>query len=175
MITSKSGIDFIKSEEAFRPKMYLDKTGNPTIGYGTLIDKPEEYFLRTATITEEDAIQLLKNDLVRFEKAVNDSIKMPLTQAKFDSLISLAYNIGPDAFKSSTLVKQINAGASNEDIIKEFMKWIFSKGIVLDGLVKRRAKEAALFIGSSKKEVLIFLSILFFLGFSIYKLNNIKK
>ena len=47
----------------------------------------------------------MANDLKKFESAVNNAVKIPLNQNQFDALVSLAYNIGTDAFSKSTLMK----------------------------------------------------------------------
>ena len=55
--------------------------------------------------TAEQAKAYFKHDLAKFEKTVNESVTVPLTQNQFDALVSLTYNIGSGAFKNSTLLK----------------------------------------------------------------------
>lgn len=87
----------------------------------------------------------MHHDLARFERAVSSSVKVPLTQNQFDALVSLTYNIGPGAFKHSTLLKLLNqgdyAGAS-----QQFDVWIKAGGQTVQGLVNRRAVEKAYFL-----------------------------
>jgi lysozyme len=71
---------------------------------------------------------------------VNDNIKVPLKQNEFDALVSLSYNIGPEAFKNSTLVKRINNKEPLENILKEISNW--KKPI---DVITRRAKEIRLY------------------------------
>lgn len=84
--------------------------------------------------------------------AVIRGTDVPLTQNQFDALVSFTYNEGvgeefpePTGFMGSTLRKMVNArrwlAAANE-----FPKWNKQAGIVLGGLVQRRAAERALFL-----------------------------
>ena len=95
--------------------------------------------------TLEQAKSYFAHDLKSFEKTVNDSVKVPLSQNQFDALVSLTYNIGSTAFKNSTLLKKLNAkdftGAADQ-----FLRWNKGGGKVLKGLVRRREAERALFL-----------------------------
>ena len=92
-------------------------------------------------INEEKAEELLNRDLFFVEKFVNGIPKVK-TQGQFDALVSFTYNVGIGKLKSSTLLKKIMHDASTEEIQREFMKWVYSGGKQLDGLVKRRRWEA---------------------------------
>jgi lysozyme len=138
---SLKGIDFLIKEEGFKNKAYKDSKGILTIGVGHKIILPSENYLLNKTLTNSEVQQLLKKDLKRFEKVVNDSIIYPMSQNKFDSLVSLGFNIGESGFRTSSLAKRINSKMSNEEIIKAFLMW--NK---LSELINRRIKEARLFI-----------------------------
>lgn len=92
-------------------------------------------------ITEEKAEELLRRDLFFVERFINGIPKVR-TQGQFDALASFAYNVGVGKLKTSTLLKKIMHDASTEEIQREFMKWVYSGGKRLDGLVKRRRWEA---------------------------------
>jgi lysozyme len=119
---SLKGIDFLIAREGFRNAAYKDSKGLWTIGVGHLI-QPNENYLLTKTLTNNEVLQLLKKDITKYEKAVNDSILFPLSQNKFDALVSLAFNIGVEAFKTSTLSKRINSKLSPEEISSAFLMW----------------------------------------------------
>jgi GH24 family phage-related lysozyme (muramidase) len=95
-------------------------------------------------LTAAQETALLKIETKKFEKVVSDNVKVPLTQNQFDALVSLSYNIGEGAFKSSTALKRINAGdyAGGAEAMKRFNK---SGGGVMQGLVNRRNDEVRLF------------------------------
>ena len=142
MKTNAAGIALIKEFEGKRLTAYPDPAtgGKPwTIGYGaTLGVKPG------MTITEAEAEAFLRRDLVRFEAAVSDSVRVKLTGNQFSACVSLAFNVGSSAFSKSTLVKRINAG-DIDGAAEQFARWNRAAGRVMPGLTQRRAAEAKLF------------------------------
>jgi lysozyme len=144
--TAKAGIDLIKSFEGFRAAPYKCSAGVPTIGYGaTFYPGGKKVTMSDASITEEQAIELLANMLISFEKYVDSYCVDTITQNQFDALVSFAYNLGPANLKSSTLLKKVNANPNDESIRLEFMKWVKAGGKTLTGLVRRREAEANLY------------------------------
>lgn len=142
MKTSANGINLIKQFEGLELEAYQDAVGIWTIGYGhTGPDvKPG------MRITEKEADNLLSKRLAReFEPGVNSAIRGDVNQNEFDALVSLAYNIGVSALKKSTVIKRLNKG----DIMgaaDAILWWNKAGGRVLNGLVRRRAAERALFL-----------------------------
>lgn len=92
-------------------------------------------------ITEEKAEELLKRDIFFVERFINGIPKVR-TQGQFDALVSFTYNVGVGNLKRSTLLKKIMHDAPTAEIQREFMKWVYSGGNKLDGLVRRRRWEA---------------------------------
>ena len=141
MLISQNGIDLIKSFEGFRAKTYVCPAGKKTIGWGHTGSDVFE----GQTITEKEAEEILRKDLIFAETSVIELVDRPLTQNQFDALVSFVFNVGRGNFSKSTLRKLLNSG----DIKKasaEFDKWIYSNGSVLSGLVERRKREKALFL-----------------------------
>ena len=142
MKTSPKGIALIKEFEGLRLKAYLCPGGVWTIGYGhTAGVKPG------MTITEEQAEQFLKEDLIVFEKAVNNQ-NLSINQNQFDALVSLIYNIGIGNFQKSTLLRKARINANDNSIMDEFLRWVYSKGRVLPGLQRRRLSEMKLYFSN---------------------------
>lgn len=108
-----------------------------TIGYGHSAGDVRQGM----RITEGNAEELLKRDLFFVEKFINGIPKVK-TQGQFDALVSFTYNVGVGNLKKSTLLKKIMHDAPTAEIQREFMKWVYSGGKRLDGLVKRRRWEA---------------------------------
>lgn len=108
-----------------------------TIGYGHSAGDVRQGM----RITEKKAEELLRRDLYFVEKFINGIPKVR-TQGQFDALVSFTYNVGVGKLKSSTLLKKIMHDATTAEIQREFMKWVYSGGKKLDGLVKRRRWEA---------------------------------
>ena len=98
------------------------------------------------TITEAQAMSLLKGDLLPCENYVNN-LGVCKTQGQFDALVDFAFNLGTAALGRSTLLKYIRAKKPEQYIRGEFAKWVKSGGKTLAGLVKRRAWEADRYFG----------------------------
>jgi len=149
--TSQRGIDLIKSFEGFSPTKYPDGHGY-SIGHGTFIDKPSEQYLLTATISRSEAEALLRRDVERFERAVNEELS-GISQEQFDALVSLTYNIGVSAFKGSTLLRLAKANPNDPNIREAFMMWKKSRGKILNALIDRRRKEANLYFSNTSSPI----------------------
>ena len=141
--TGNGGIALIKQYEGLRLATYKDAVGIPTIGYGH-VENPIPPG-GTRTITAEDAEQILREDLQRFEHDVNNMLTVEVTQNQFDALVSFAFNLGPANLKSSTLLRKVNSGDFN-GAAEEFPKWNHAGGQVLAGLTARRNAEKNLFL-----------------------------
>jgi lysozyme len=145
MKISQVGIDLISSFEDTKLQAYDDGVGVWTIGIGTTVYPNGVKVKKGDKCTLGQAKEYFTHDLKRFESAVNNLVKVPVSQNQFDALVSLVYNIGTGAFAGSTLLKTLNAkdyaGAADQ-----FLVWNRGGGRVLKGLVRRRAAERALFL-----------------------------
>ena len=145
MVVSLFGIDLICGFEGLRLKAYDDGVGVWTIGFGTTI-YPNGIRVKKGDIcTEAQAKAYMAHDLKKFESAINNAVTVPINQNQFDVLVSLAYNIGTNAFKNSTLVKKLNAG-DYRGAADQFDVWVNAGGKRMQGLVNRRAKEKEVFL-----------------------------
>jgi len=142
---SDSLFTLIEKWEGFRHTAYPDAAKNPTIGIGHKIKIPKEQPLLTATISRAEAIVLLRQDIVVAERAVNDLVVVPISQTKFDALVSLVYNIGRGNSAKSKLLSAINSNVSETIIRQEWLEWRMSGGRVLKGLELRREDELAFY------------------------------
>lgn len=141
MQIGSKGINLIKTFEGFRANAYKCPANVWTIGYGHTVGVK-----KGDTITEEQAIELLKEDLKIYERAVIKGLSgIPVTSNQFDALVSFTYNVGAGAFSKSTLLRKIVQGRIVE-AANEFPKWNKAAGKVLAGLAKRRAAERDLFL-----------------------------
>lgn len=155
-------VDLVKDAEGLRLTAYPDPAsgGAPwTIGYGhTGPDVRPGLVISTARAEE-----LLRADLAAAAAIVDRVVTAPLTDTQRGVLASFAFNVGAgrakrggdpgkDGFvtlktgKPSTLLVTLNAG-DLAGAAAEFAKWTRAAGKVMPGLVKRRAAEAALFLG----------------------------
>ena len=139
MSISPAGIAMIQAHEGLRLTAYRDAGGVWTIGYGSTGG-----VRRGMTITRDQAVLRLYQDLDEAEATINSRVTVPLTQPQFDALTSLVFNIGGGAFRKSTLLQKLNTG-DYAGAAAEFNRWVKAKGRVLGGLVTRRAAERHLF------------------------------
>ena len=139
MRTGRDGVELIRHFEGCRFDAYLCPAGVWTIGYGHTADVKEG-----DTIDQEAAEAFLIEDLESFERDVTRLVEVPLTQQQFDALVSWTFNLGAGNLAESTLLKKVN-NYQYAEVPEQMMRWVRAGGQVLDGLVKRRAAEAALF------------------------------
>ena len=141
MKASQKLIDHIKMAECGgKPilKAIWDKTGKVwMIGYG---HSPGDV-KQGDTITVQQAEELLRKDLERFEAEASKTRGIR-TQGQFDAVVDFCYNCGISNFRGSTLKRYIESSRKTHEIQKEFMKWTRSGGIELGGLYTRRIWEA---------------------------------
>ncbi|ENR2983234.1 MULTISPECIES: lysozyme [Acinetobacter calcoaceticus/baumannii complex] len=144
-ITSNAGLNLIKGFEGKRLNAYDDGVGVWTIGFGTIKYPNGVRVKKGDTCTEQQAETYLKNDLTKFEVAINKLVKVSLTQNQFDALASFTYNLGETNLANSTLLKKLNKG-DYQGAADQFLAWKKAGGKVLPGLVRRREAERALFL-----------------------------
>ena len=123
-----------------------DKDGNPlfTIGIGHQI-QPNEQYLKTARLSEEEALLLFQKDIEKILADMNKNIKVSLNKNQQLALISLRYRIGPSYFNNSTLLKELNKG-NYQKASEEFKNWRISDGQINKGLVARAERERVRFL-----------------------------
>jgi lysozyme len=144
MNTSQAGIDAIKDYEGVRLKAYDDGVGVWTIGVGHT-----KGVHRGDVVTMDQVDEFLRADLEDAEDAVNNNVKVPLTQGQFDSLVSWTFNLGGGALRSSTMLKLLNQ-KKYQEAADQMLLWSKAGGRVLPGLVKRRAAERAMFLSEGR-------------------------
>ena len=136
----------IRKWEGCELKAYKDTGGVWTIGYGhTKTAKPG------MRITEEVAEELLRGDLDWVEDVINSSVQVPINQVQYDVLASFVYNIGGTQFRNSTLLRKLNA-YDYAGVTKEFLRWKYDNGRMIQGLLNRREEEAATWEGAITDE-----------------------
>ncbi|MEM0704456.1 lysozyme [Enterobacter quasihormaechei] len=145
MQTSDKGIDLIKQFEGCKLSAYQDSVGVWTIGYGWTQPVDGKPIRAGMTIKQETAERLLKTGLVSYESDVSRLVKVGLTQGQFDALVSFTYNLGARSLSTSTLLRKLNAG-DYAGAADEFLRWNKAGGKVLNGLIRRREAERALFL-----------------------------
>ena len=133
---SATALVAIVLHEGYKENAYIPVAGDiPTIGFGTT--SGVKLGDRTSP---EKALQVALRDIQKFEGALKQCVKVPLSQGEYDVYISLSYNIGSSSFCRSTLVKKLNQ-QDYQGACQEILRWDQFKGKRLPGLTKRRQEE----------------------------------
>lgn len=139
---SANAIRLLREFEGCELTAYQDIGGVWTIGFGDT-----ENVFEGLQITMEEAERRLRSRLKdEFEFSVWKicCTDTPTAQEHFDAMVLLCYNIGARAFEHSSLAGY-HADSLYSDAEQEFAKWNKVKNRVINGLVRRRAKEAHLY------------------------------
>lgn len=136
MKTSNNGLTLVKQFEGCRLTAYKCPAGVWTIGYGHTAGVKQGM-----TITQEQADNYLKSDLVIYENHVN-TLNRSFNQNEFDALVSFTYNCGAGSLQ--TLCKN----RTNAQIADALLLYNKAGGKTLEGLTRRRKAERELFIKS---------------------------
>lgn len=137
---NQAGIDLIKSFEGFRAEPYQDSIGIWTQGWGHTLGIDQN----SPEITQEDAEIWLEDDLSDAEHSVENKVSVALNDNQYAALVSLVFNIGSFPLLGTLGIK-LNNG-DYEGAADEFQRWCHAGGQVVEGLVRRRDAEKALFL-----------------------------
>ncbi|MDH2328754.1 lysozyme [Cereibacter sp. SYSU M97828] len=134
MSINKAALDLIKEFEGFEPMAYHDPVGILTIGYGTTAAADVGIIPREGmVISEAQATEYLRRAVDKFAAQIRPRITMPVNANQFGAMVSLAYNIGPGAFNTSTLLRKFNAG-DTAGVAEQFLVWDKAGGRIMRGL-----------------------------------------
>ncbi len=141
---SAHGLALIQELEGLQAEPKQLPTGGWVVGYSHIrAQEPGD------AVNENDARDLLMQDLVSFEELVNTRVTQPLTQTQFDALVSFAFSVGAEAFGKSQTLRRINAGdyVSAACAMDAWRKSdVSGELVIVDALVRRRTTEKALFL-----------------------------
>lgn len=142
IVVSASAFVSILTYEGYREYTYQPVAGDVnTIGFGST-----EGVKAGDKTNPVEALGRALKDAEKFDSRLKTCIKVPLHQYEYDAYISLAYNIGGEAFCKSTLVKELNK-ENYEEACKQILRWDKFQGKPLSGLTKRRQSEYKTCIG----------------------------
>lgn len=134
----QAGLNLIKQFEGCRLTAYQCSAGVWTIGYGHTAG-----VYKGMKISQAQADTFLKQDIVKFEKYINNPSYVPFTeqlnQNQFDALVSFAFNLGQGN------VKKLCVGRNINQITSAMQQYCKAAGKTLPGLQRRRKAEAALY------------------------------
>lgn len=123
---------------AYQTPLGRGKYDIPTCGYGTT-----EGVKMGMVWTEAEATERMMQDLAKAEAYVNQYVTVPINDNERGALTLFCNNCGPGNLKN--LTNRLNKG-DRVGTAKAFLLYNKAQGIVLPGLVSRRARESALFL-----------------------------
>lgn len=141
---SKTLMALVKAFEGYRAQAARLSDGRWTIGYGHTLTARDG-----AQVSEADADALLIYDLTATAATIKPLITTTLTHNQFDALCAFAFSVGPASFRDSTVLRLVNAGhlLQAAGAMELWRRTEFEgEDIVVDGLVRRRVAEMALFL-----------------------------
>jgi len=130
---------------------YHDSTGLPTIGIGsTRYENGNHVAMTDQPITHQRAIDLLLWATLPNQRLLNSIFPDgKLTRNQNDSILSFIYNEGAGAFRSSTLLKLMQADPNDPNIRHALMMWdkehVDGQLVFNQGLHDRRIKEGNIY------------------------------
>lgn len=152
MQASQKCYDFIKRNEGFSLKAYWDKFGKVwTIGWGTIRHDDNSPIKADEVITEAQAQHFLEREVGKVEDAINEAVKAPLTQAEYDCLVDLFYNIGTGwctgrGHTQAGFIGMLNAGKYSAVPAQLLLFERDTSGHVVSALQTRRRWEAQMWL-----------------------------
>ena len=146
---NKASADLIKEFEGLRLTAYKCSADVWTIGWGTTAAAGVGIEPKAGMkITVDQAELYFQRGIDKFAAQIKAMLTRAPNENQFGAMVSLAYNIGPSAFKRSSVLRHFNAG-NDAAAANAFLAWNKAGGKVLRGLVNRRADEAALYRSGS--------------------------
>lgn len=150
MKASDDAVTVLKAEEGFSQKPYWDYA-QWTVGYGTKCPDDKLEYYKENGITHEEAEQLLRSYIARFEGEINrfsNRTGTLLNQNQFDALMLFSYNCGT-AWAYSTngiFYNAIVSGATGSELVNAFSRWCNAGGQIKTYLLRRRLSEANMYL-----------------------------
>lgn len=146
---SEAGIQFIKNHEGFA-KYPMSDYGQYSVGYGSRYNGNGDPISISSPITQDEADYLLRYYLASFEQAIDKVLEkgtVKHTQAQYDAIISLTYNLGQQWVSSNYQIYQyiLFGGCTETDFVNSLGSWCSAGGTMLAGLCMRRMEEADLY------------------------------
>lgn len=139
LLVSVAGVTMVMKSEDVRLTAYPDpatKAAPWTICWGHT--GPEVY--KGLTVTLEQCRIWLREDLKKAQDIITKSTKVPLRQGEMDAYASFVFNVGGGNWRSSTLLRKLNAG-DHFGACNELPRWIYANRMEMKGLRKRRTEE----------------------------------
>ena len=165
MRLSDEGLKELTRAEGVRSQVYDDATGKtvssweevrgyPTIALGRLItpgDRPRfgRYLGGREKLTGSALDDVIRDTIGSRERQLTTLLTVPTAQNQFDALFSMMFNTGAGNSTFKRALTAHNAKDHTEAARQIAAGTVTSKGVVIAGLVRRRAREAATYAAAA--------------------------
>jgi len=169
MRLSDAGLAELRRTEGVIAQVYDDATGRvvsswdqvkgyPTIALGRLIQPAERsrwerYLGGREKLTGADLDATIRETIEPREQQLSALLTSPTTQGQFDALFSMLFNVGSNNKTFRAALVAHNARNPVEAARLIAAGTVTSKGKVVAGLVKRRAREAAAYASAAGQAI----------------------
>ncbi len=130
-----SGGALIAKHEGLILGTYIDPVGIVTSCYG----HTGKDIQSGQPFTDEQCLEQLATDLSVFNRQLL-SLSPALSEGEHAAYLSFVYNVGINAYRSSTLRRELLAG-NRVSACRELPRWVYADGRKLQGLINRRNAE----------------------------------
>lgn len=134
---------------------YLDP-----VGVATICDGITQGVEMGDTATDEECDALLRQEIKKALRVLDESTEVDMPASRRAALASFIYNVGPGAFRRSTLRRKLNAG-DVQGACDELLRWVYAGGRDCRdranncyGLVTRRHREREMCLDDGELETL---------------------
>ncbi|PWT71758.1 MAG: hypothetical protein C5B59_17415 [Bacteroidetes bacterium] len=158
MQTSDSGLKFLMDQEGFNLIAYYDNEGYATQGVGHLLTHVKYVPLtQFPQITIAQALEWLRDDVRHCEMCISVNITpwRTMAQNEYDAVVSLIFNIGTEAFATSTVCRVLRPPEDADRIMPAWEAWNCETDVNghmyhSPALLARRKRELALYYKSMR-------------------------
>lgn len=137
----QSTVSITKHFESCVLKAYRDSRGYWTQGWGRLLTTDKAHPGGFPDIDQATADEWLVQDLRRSAVGTWAYLDVMPTSNLWAALVDFVFNLGATRFRASTLRREVNAGASVEEIAFQISRWTAGNPADRKGLTRRRAGE----------------------------------
>lgn len=146
MRLSAHGAELIAGFEGFRSRPYKDVAGVWTIGFGSTRGVGPD----SQSVTRSSALERMRFEVDEVYGLAVNQLRVPLTQNRFDALVSFVYNVGTGGIAAGSGVGRALRAHSMSETAAAMLEWdkarVNGQLMQLPGLTRRRRVEAALFM-----------------------------
>jgi len=126
-------LTMLQNLEDWRAKAFMDPNDGWTIGWGRMQNVKEG-----DTTTKAKETKWMTEYIEHLEEFMKGMVRVPLNDQQHDAMVIFIYNIGTGQFVNSTLRRRLNEGVYGE-VPAQMARWIYDDGVVVPGLMIRRA------------------------------------